>query len=160
MNTEDVTTFHEIGRVIRILIRWHMGINFGTIWMDKPRVQDKFNRLKIRFFLIFLLSCSQLQLCYVRSVGYYRLQNLTLRQPYHDTTWPARALFSLCCLYIHFSLIRSLSSKLHLYCSYCGPGRSVGIATECGLDGPGSNPGGDEIFRPYRSALGPTQPPV
>ena len=42
----------------------------------------------------------------------------------------------------------------------CGPGSSVGIATDYGLDGPGSNPGGDEIFRPSRSALGPTQPPV
>ena len=41
-----------------------------------------------------------------------------------------------------------------------GPGSSVGIATNYGLDGPGSNPGGDEIFRPSRSALGPTQPPV
>ena len=41
-----------------------------------------------------------------------------------------------------------------------GPGRSVGIATDYGLDGPGSNPGGDEIFRPSRPALGPTQPPV
>jgi len=29
-----------------------------------------------------------------------------------------------------------------------------------GLDGPGSNLGGDEIFRPSRPALGPTQPPV
>ena len=35
---------------------------------------------------------------------------------------------------------------------YSGPGSSVGIATdfciatEYGLDGPGSNPGGDEIF--------------
>ena len=28
------------------------------------------------------------------------------------------------------------------------PGSSVGIATDYGLDGPGSNPGGDEIFRP------------
>ena len=41
-----------------------------------------------------------------------------------------------------------------------GPGSSVGIATDYGLDGPGSNPGGDEIFRPSRPALGPTQPPV
>ena len=40
------------------------------------------------------------------------------------------------------------------------PVTSVGIATEYGLDGPGSNPGGDEIFRPSRLALGPTQPPV
>ena len=42
----------------------------------------------------------------------------------------------------------------------CGPGSSVGIAIDYGLDGPGSNPGGDEIFRPSRPALGPTQPPV
>jgi len=37
-----------------------------------------------------------------------------------------------------------------------GPGSSVGIATDYGLDGPASNPGGDEIFRPSRSAMGPT----
>ena len=42
----------------------------------------------------------------------------------------------------------------------CGPGSSVGIATDYGLGGPGSNPDGDEIFRPSRQALGPTQPPV
>ena len=39
-------------------------------------------------------------------------------------------------------------------------GNSVGIAIDYGLDGPGSNPGGDEIFGPSRPALGPTQPPV
>jgi len=33
-----------------------------------------------------------------------------------------------------------------------GPGSSVGIATDDGLDGPGSNPGGAD--------LGSTQPPV
>ena len=43
---------------------------------------------------------------------------------------------------------------------FCGPGSSVGVATDYGLDSPGSNPGGDEIFRPSRPALGPTQPPV
>ena len=37
---------------------------------------------------------------------------------------------------------------------------SVAIAADYGLDCPGSNPGGDEIFRPSRPALGPTQPPV
>ena len=41
-----------------------------------------------------------------------------------------------------------------------GPGSSVGIGTCYGLHGPGSNLGGDEIFRPFRPALGPTQPPV
>jgi hypothetical protein len=42
----------------------------------------------------------------------------------------------------------------------CGPGSSVGIATDYGLDGQGSNPSGAEIFRPSRPALEPTQPPV
>ena len=41
-----------------------------------------------------------------------------------------------------------------------GPGSLVSIVTDYGLDGPGSNPGGDEIFRPSRPALGPIQPPV
>ena len=43
---------------------------------------------------------------------------------------------------------------------YSGPGSSVGIATDYGLDGSESNPGGDEIFRPSGPALGNTQPPV
>jgi len=42
--------------------------------------------------------------------------------------------------------------------SKSGSGSSVGIVTDYGLDGPGSNPGGDEIFRPSRPALGPIQP--
>ena len=41
-----------------------------------------------------------------------------------------------------------------------GPGSSVDIVTDYGLDGPGSIPGGDEIFRLSKSALWPTQPPV
>ena len=43
---------------------------------------------------------------------------------------------------------------------YLLAGSSVGIVTDYGLNGPGSNPGGNEIFRPSRPALGPTQPPV
>jgi hypothetical protein len=42
----------------------------------------------------------------------------------------------------------------------CGPVSSVGIATDYGLDGPGSNPGGNEVFRLSRPDLGPKQPPV
>ena len=41
-----------------------------------------------------------------------------------------------------------------------GPGSSVGIATDYGFDGPGSNSGRGEIFRLSRPALRPTQPPV
>jgi len=47
-------------------------------------------------------------------------------------------------------------NELYMY----GPGSSVGKVTDYGLDGPRSNPGGDEIFRLSRPALGPTQPPV
>ena len=43
---------------------------------------------------------------------------------------------------------------------YSGPDGSVCITTVYGLDGPGSNPGEEEVFRPSRLALGPTQPPV
>jgi len=43
-----------------------------------------------------------------------------------------------------------LHNNIYIYI-YCGPGSSVGIATNYGLDGPGSNPAGDEIFaRPDR----------
>ena len=41
-----------------------------------------------------------------------------------------------------------------------GPVALVGIAAGYGQDGPGSNPGGGEIFRLSKPALGPTQPPV
>ena len=63
-------------------------------------------------------------------------------------------------------LVIVLNVHRYIYLSFIsirerrGPGSSVGIATDYGLDGPGSNPGGDEIFRPSRPALGSTQPPV
>ena len=41
-----------------------------------------------------------------------------------------------------------------------GPGSSVGIATDYGLDGPGIESRWGEIFRPSRPALGPIHPPV
>jgi len=47
-----------------------------------------------------------------------------------------------------------------IYLRNGGPGSSVGVATDYGLDGPGSNPSVDEIFRLSRPALGPTLPPV
>ena len=42
----------------------------------------------------------------------------------------------------------------------CRPGSSVGIATEYGPDGPRIESRWDEIFRPSRPVLGPTQPPA
>jgi len=49
---------------------------------------------------------------------------------------------------------------VYIYIVCVEVGSSVGIATDYGLDGPGSNPGGVENFRPSGPALGPTQPPV
>jgi hypothetical protein len=57
----------------------------------------------------------------------------------------------LCYRYLNFPLV---------YVNDCGPGSSIGIVTDYGLEGPGSNPDGDEIVRLSRPALGPTQPPV
>jgi len=37
---------------------------------------------------------------------------------------------------------------------HCGPGISVSIATDYELDGPGSNPGEDEIFPPVQTSPG------
>ena len=65
-----------------------------------------------------------------------------------------------CSLYIYIIICIMNYYVLYIINYYCGPGSSVGIATDYGLDGPGSYPGGDEIFRPSRPALGPTQPPV
>jgi hypothetical protein len=62
------------------------------------------------------------------------------------------------------TLLHGVSNSLILLQDYrfyhCGLDSSVGIATDYRLDGPGSNPGGDEIFHPSRPSLGPTQPPV
>ena len=54
-------------------------------------------------------------------------------------------------IYIH----THKKKEIYIYIYMHGPGSSVGIATDHGLDGPGSNRGGDEIFRLSRPALGP-----
>ena len=56
--------------------------------------------------------------------------------------------------------IRKAMKREYLNRGGGGLSSSVGIATDYGLNCPGSNPGGGEIFRPSRPALGPTQPPV
>jgi len=57
-------------------------------------------------------------------------------------------------------LILDIPNKQMVPLLFYGLGSSVSIATDYELDGPGSNPGRDKIFRPSRLALGPTQPPV
>ena len=59
-----------------------------------------------------------------------------------------------------YDCIHVLGDYVEIYLFFWWAGSSVGIATDYGLDGQGSNPGGDEIFRLSRPALGPTQPPV
>jgi len=48
---------------------------------------------------------------------------------------------------------------LYMYVYVGGPGSSGGIATDYGMGDPGLNRSGDEIFRPSRRALRPTQSP-
>ena len=61
---------------------------------------------------------------------------------------------SSCVQYIH-------CWTLYIYTvMWCGPGSSVSVVTDYGLDSTGSNPSGDKILRLSRPAMGPTQPPV
>jgi hypothetical protein len=57
---------------------------------------------------------------------------------------------------------KNITSSYFTFCYYDngGPGSSVGITTDYGLDGPESNPSGEEIFRPSKPAKGYTQTPV
>jgi len=55
---------------------------------------------------------------------------------------------------VQCNLIVYVIILLVYYKGHCGPGSSIGIATDYGLDGPGSNPGWDENFRPSRPAPG------
>jgi len=54
------------------------------------------------------------------------------------------------------TLISSLSLifRVNYFSKHCGPGSSVGIATDYGLDGPGSNPGVGRDFPPVRTGPG------
>jgi len=70
---------------------------------------------------------------------------------------------SMCTANRYACIISTTATKvmhLNLYKTTVRAVSSVGIATGYRLDGPGSNLGGDEIFRSSRPALGPTQPPV
>ena len=93
----------------------------------------------------------------------YKMQPLEVSgvvRPIYGSLGVKRLIFGTWVLQFRF-LYSSVSSLFYYFLSAsCEPGSSVDIATDCGLDGPGSNSGGDEIFRPSRPALGPTQPPT
>jgi len=81
----------------------------------------------------------------------------------HTTLWKYPVVEAECGSYhpkITFCLVNSSNINFMLAVRIRGPGSSVGIATDYGLDGLGSNPVGDKIFRPSRLALGPSQPHV
>jgi len=88
-----------------------------------------------------------------------RIWNKTGLATVQSSSWCAHPRVAIKCnCSVHYYLFLPFLLNLHTQCG--GPGSSVGIATDYGLDGPGSNPGGDKIFRQYRPTLGPTQPLV
>ena len=74
--------------------------------------------------------------------------------------FPNICYYSLLYVSVKYKFIDGIYVNIDMGVCVCGPGSSVGIATDYGLDGLGLNPGVNEIFRPSRPALGPTQPPV
>ena len=69
-------------------------------------------------------------------------------------------LYAKCCVVISvWTSTHCWWFNLFTYINY-GPGSSVSIATDYGLDGSGIESRWGEIFRPSRPALGLTQPPV
>ena len=141
-------------------------------------------RQHVTFSWRFVYSCvpSRLPLCRLAQVWYLwpPFRGLATLQsvrhlPWVCAGWNESGVFSSswkCMLYrlqrpmwIHMHMWTCDTDKSIVYFAVvrgilCGPGSSVGIAIDYGLDGPGSNLGGDEIFRPSRSALRPFQPPV
>jgi len=79
-----------------------------------------------------------------------RTRNAEESNPWIVISAPSNA-YLVCCRHAETAL---LLCYLLLQLFACGPDSSVGIATDYRLDVSGPNPGGDEIFRPSRPALG------
>jgi hypothetical protein len=63
--------------------------------------------------------------------------------------------------WFHLGLFLGFNSRITDLLTYLGPGGSVGIATDYGLDGLGiESRWGWDFSHTSRTALGPTQPPV
>ena len=81
------------------------------------------------------------------------------------TSPPSCPTNAMCRIYITYSMVQSPSWEANRFAASQQIHRisrnpKIHYRINYGLDGPGSNPGGDEIFRPSRPAMGPTRPPV
>ena len=96
-------------------------------------------------FPIYLVACKALDCSYH---PYSRLTQVTI--------WLGHISIYVCVYDPYHLLMLGMYTTLLVssICS-CGLGSSVGIATDYRLDDPGLNPGGDEIFRPFRPPWGP-----
>ena len=110
---------------------------------DRPENGGKKLLRNIGNMLLIITAPFSRTLCYFEFIYFFlKRANLDIRPPPRPYLMDIRS---------HFRVVKAVRD---------GPGSSVGIATDYGLEGPGSNAGGDEILRPSRPALGPTQPPV
>ena len=66
------------------------------------------------------------------------------------------------CMYVCVCMFMYVCVCMYIYICMCiyGPGSSVGIATDYGMDGPGIKSQWDEILHPSRPAHGPAHPSV
>ena len=74
----------------------------------------------------------------------------------HWGLWPAKGQPFLHASAVSPSVLHRtpVSSFIGFTLKFCGPGSSVGVATNYGLDGTGSNPGGGRDFPPVQTGLG------
>ena len=117
----------------------HFSISFGTgnMLLRAPQFWDSPNSC--------VYTLARVCVCVCVCVYVLHCQRMFLATTWHSGRTLAPQLLMI--LYVYYQ-------------TKCGPGSSVGIVTDYGLDGLGSNPGGDEIFCLSRLALGPTQPTI
>jgi len=100
--------------------------------------------------------------CFIQRRSPYRAVNTPPRLHKTNLLMMCKAKFAVCSEIRtkHINAMWEPSRIFECYTWWFGPGSSVGTAIDYGMDGTGSNPGGNEIFRPSRPVLGPTKPPV
>ena len=154
--TLQIKIIHNLSESQRHVLSYSTGLFVSCWYFTSPNLsffhkQKKLSRFYTKFSSSWRLYCTKA--CNWFIFWARRIQ----ATPCKPVTWWT-ILLSLS--YLCLSPTEILQAFLITNMQECGPGSSVGIATDYGLDGPGSNLCGDEIFRPSRPALGPTQPPV